>query len=279
MLQKKSAITLAEMMIAMCIMGILAAFALMTIKPYEKTYKWLYVRIYHTLETAVYNSMMTRTSFPASSAAFCDMLREFINTNDYSCTAGDLTKDAVSFPADSVRMTASNGMRLWIGANGGQPYVHTENIGGNTVNMKYYMVFADINGTKAPNSTEWEAGGKLADIVAFAVTETSVVVPLGPPEIDTRYMLATAIYPPDDENRPEGTHSNPTSYHEAKSLAWGASKSEAEPMSLNFRGELTVNSPFYVDYPTTVQGVNKTAGCTEINTAVSPCYVKVEEYN
>lgn len=278
MLRNKRAFTLAEMLITFFIMGVLAAMALMTVKPYEKTFKWLYVRIYHTLETAVYNSMMTRTAFPTTSTAFCDMLREYVNASEFNCTAGDLTRESTTFPEANIKLVASNGMRLWIASNGGQAYTHTEVIDGNTSEMKYFVVFADINGSKSPNSTLWVDAGKLADIVAFVVTEASVVIPIGPPEIDTRYMYATAIYPPDDENQPEGTRSNPMSYYAAKNDAWGASKSMAEPMSLDFRRDFPTNSPFYVDYPA-ANSVNTAAGCTATNNTVSPCYVKVEDYN
>lgn len=278
MLRNKKGMTLAELLIVFVIIGIIASLALVTVKPYEKTFKWLYVRIYHTLETSVYNSMLTRTAFPSTSNAFCNMLLEFINSAQNSCTAPDLDRNSIAFPETSVKIIATNGMRLWIGSNGGQPYTHTEVIDGNTINVKYYVVFADINGTKGPDSTEWAADGRLADIVAFAVTETATIIPIGPPEIDTRYMFASAIYPPDDENDPEGTRSVPMSYFAAKNMAWGSSKSEAEVMSLDFYRDFAVNSPFRVTYPTP-PAVNEGAGCTNTNNIVSPCYVKIEEYN
>ena len=118
----------------------------------------------------------------------------------------------------------------------------------------------------------------MVDIVAFVVTEASVVIPVGPPEIDTRYMLASAIYPPDDENRPEGTRSKPMSYYEAKYDAFGSSKSLAEPMSLDFYKDFATNSPFAITYPTP-GSANVAEGCTDGGNMVSPCYVKIEEYN
>lgn len=286
MIKKLRAVTTAEMLIVLLIIGILAVMALVTIKPYDKTFKWLYVRMYHALETAVYNSMMTRSEFPQTSTEFCDMLLEYINSPENNCNAGDLSRDAVDFPEANIKIVASNGMYLWIAANGGAPYVHTEVIDGSTVSMKYYVVFADINGNRAPNVAQrpeaimeqWTSESKLVDIVAFVVTEASVVVPIGPPEIDTRYMQAMTIYPPEDENRPEGNHSKPSTYYWAKNDAWGRGKSISEPMSLDFREDFPADGPFYVDYPE-ANLVNQTKGCTQSNNLVSPCYVKIEEYN
>ena len=304
MLSKFKALTIAEVMITLLIISILCIFALSTIKPYDKTYKWLYVRIYHTLETAVYNSMMTRNSqddpdmqgFPNSSTNFCNMLKEFMNASSEDVINGqvspkceasrDLAMSAGDFPLDKVQLVLSNGMHLWIASNGGAPYELTEVIDGSPANMKYYVVFVDLNGSKGPNRAQWDVTGnvgwnsdyKMVDIVAFVVTEASVVIPIGPPEIDTRYMQAVAIYPPNDENKPEGTRSAPNTYYWAKHDAWGTSKSLTEPMSLNFAGEFPANSPFAVTYPT-ANSVNDAAGCTNNNNMVSPCYVKVEDYN
>lgn len=304
MFRKFTALTIAELMITLLIIATLCIFALTTIKPYDKTYKWLYVRIYHSLENAVYNSMMTRNSpedpdmlgFPSTSTAFCNMLKEFLNTlpDDEvdgqitpKCEAArDLSMSAADFPEDNIQLILSNGMRLWIASQGGAPYVLNDTVDGTAVNMKYYVVFVDINGSRGPNRAQWDAAGninwgpdsKLLDIVAFVVTEASVVIPVGPPEIDTRYMQAVAIYPPDDENKPEGTRSLPNTYYWAKHDAWGDSESIAEPMSLDFAGKFPANSPFAVTYPT-ANTVNTAAGCSDNNNMVSQCYVKVEDYN
>lgn len=277
MLRNKKGVSLAELLIVFIIIGIIASLALVTIKPYEKTFKWLYVRIYHALETATYNSMMKRTSFPTSSTAFCNMLLEYINSSFNNCAARDLNISSITFPEADIKIITTNGMRLWIGSNGGAPYAHSKS--GVTTNMNYYIVYVDINGTRGPNSTEWVSDGKLTDIVAFVVTEGSVVVPVGPPEIDTRYMFASAIYPPDDERRPEGTRSVPMSYNAAKNVAWGTSKSDAEIMTLDFYKDFPANSPFRVDPYPTPPPVNTGAGCTSVANTISPCYVKVEDYN
>ena len=274
----KQAVTLVEVLITMGIIGIIAMFAITTIKPYEKTYKWLYIRIFNVLETSVYNSMLDRAAFPTTSAAFCSMLTEYMNVAENNCTAnGDLAALAADFPEGNIKLVLSNGMRLWIGSNNGAPFVKTQKIPGTTqtYNMKYYMVYVDITGEKPPNRVEWTAGGKLADIVAFAVTESSVVIPLGPPEIDTRYLTATVIYPPYDENQPEGNKSLPMSYADAKAVAWGQSINEVEIRSWQFNTSdvISANGPFAVSYPTPPELGTE---CTEVHNQISPCYIKID---
>lgn len=305
MLRKFDAITLAEMLITLLIIAVLCLFALSTIKPYDKTFKWLYVRVYHSLETAVYNSMMTRNSkedddplngFPKDSTSFCNMLKEYMNSapdDDVpgevvpKCEAGrDLDINATDFPEEDVQILLTNGVKLWIASDGGKPYVLDEVIDGTPANMKYYIVYADLNGSRGPNAAQWDDTGninwttdyKMVDIVAFVVTEASVVVPVGPPEIDTRYMQASVIYPADDENCPDCNRSVPNSYYWAKHDAWGDSKSIAEPMSLNFAGKFPANSPFAITYPE-ANAVNTAEGCTDENNKISQCFVSIEEYN
>ncbi len=296
MLRFNKAVTLAEMMIVFVIIGVIATVGLSTVKPYEKTFKYLYVRIFNALETASYNGMMDRTNFPQTTAEFCKMIANekgntqaqgYINVSYLNCDAPDVSASNPNFNEQNLKMVATNGMRFWIASNGGAPYV----LSTAKQDVKYYIVFVDINGTKGPNSTEWVENGKLADIVCLIVTDNSIVIPIGPPEIDTRYMLASAIYPPNDENDPEGNRSAPTSYYQAKLLAWGNSVAVEEVRSLNFALTSTfgANSPFLVQSPpvdgTNIKGVHTemngdvNMGCTEENGVISPCYVKIEEYN
>ena len=277
----KQAVTLVEMLITLGIIGIICLFAITTVKPYEKTYKFLYLRAFNVLETAVYNSMLKRDSFPATTNDFCTMLTEYANVAENKCAAGgDLAKNASTFPEANVKLILSNGMYVWIASNGGAPFVKTEKINGVNYTIKYYMTYVDITGSKPPNRVEWHQNGQLADIVAFAVTEASVVIPIGPPEVDTRYMTAVAVYLPYNYDMPpDGNRSAPVTYSEAKSLAWGNSKVDAEVRTWNFASEVAANGPFAVDYTNFKPGVNSTEECTAVDGKVSPCYVKIDNYN
>lgn len=275
------AVTLVEVLVTMGIIGVISMFAIATIKPYEKTYKYLYTRIINVLETGVYNSMLKRSEFPTTSTEFCNMLTEYLNTAENNCTtAADLSEPTktATFPEENIKLILSNGMYVWLGSNGGAPFTKTETITGNKYSIKFYLVFVDITGSKPPNRVDWQEGGKLADIVAFAVTEASVVIPLGPPEIDPRYMTARVIYLPYDENFPEGNKSSPVSYAAAKSMAWGQSKVDSELRSWQFNSVFQVPNAFVVDYGV-LPAVVGTEQCTAENGVVSPCFVKIDNYN
>ena len=56
MIQKKG-FSLAELMVVMGIMGILAASAMLTFKPFDKGIKFIYSNTFHVLDRALYNAM------------------------------------------------------------------------------------------------------------------------------------------------------------------------------------------------------------------------------
>lgn len=133
----------------------------------------------------------------------------------------------------------SNGAYIWIGSNNGAPWSITraQNFldgNNNPIEFRYYMVFADLNGFWRPNSPVWydiDANGnitpksRLADIVAFAITDKYTVLPLGYPLVDTRFLNAHVVYPADND---EGeTISNAMTFHEARVRAFGFGKNNA----------------------------------------------------
>ena len=77
-LRDRIAFTLAELMMVFVVIGIIASIAVVTIKPFEKSVKWLYYRMYNTINTAIYNSMFTKSEFPSNSVDFCNALLEYI---------------------------------------------------------------------------------------------------------------------------------------------------------------------------------------------------------
>ena len=97
--------------------------------------------------------------------------------------------------------------------------------------------------------------------------------------IDEEYASKT-IYPPYDENQPEGNKSLPMTYAEAKALAWGESINDVEVRSWKFNTSdvIAANGPFAVAYPP-LPDVKTAEGCTEVNNQVSPCYIKIDNYN
>lgn len=296
-MNKKKAMTLAEVLFVFIIIGIIAAIAIVTVKPWDKACKYAYSRMYHSLKLAFYNSMLTQPEFPTTSTKFCELLVDYINTstNGANCSrARDLTNNPRIFPEDKIQIQATNSSKIWIGANNGQPFVHTETESSGAVSKtKYYLVYVDLNGNKGPNSPKWEEN-KLSDIVAFAVTDGLTVLPLGHPEVDNRYLNAHVVYPQTEEDQPDGNLSDDMTYYEAKKYAWGNNVDSSDSMSLNLQNDLpndsyfkltttgSVNSPYYPKYdsysdffPVPI-APDAGHGCREVS---SPCYVDIFEYH
>ena len=279
-LRDRIAFTLAELMMVFVVIGIIASIAVVTIKPFEKSVKWLYYRMYNTINTAIYNSMFTKSEFPSNSVDFCNALLEYINSNENYCAIErNVTLSTTKYTDDKIQIIASNGVRLYIAANAdGSPFTHTETrTNGISTTYKYYVVIADLNAEKRPNSPVWSQN-QMADIVAFVVTDSIEVVPVGYPEIDTRYMYAKVVYPPLNSDNPEHNLSSAMSFYEAKHRAWGTTIDSSEAISFHFQDDFPADSPFKVPasaYPTAPL-VDVDEGCLETN---SPCYVKIEEYD
>lgn len=276
--KNSKAFTLAELMMVFVVIGIIASLAVVTIKPFEKSVKWLYYRMYHTINTAIYNAMFTRAEFPTNSTDLCTALLEFINSNENHCAIErNVNLTDTEYSEDKIQIIASNGVRLYIAANAdGTPYTHTQvETSGITATYKYFVVIVDLNAEKGPNTSLWKEN-QMADIVAFVVTDSTEVVPVGYPEIDTRYMYAKVVYPPINDD-PESNLSEAMSYYEAKHRAWGNAVDSSEAMSFDFQSDFPEGSPFKVPteaFPTPPV-VDFEQQCSESN---SPCYVKIEEY-
>lgn len=296
-MNKKNAMTLAEVLFVFIIIGIIATIAIVTVKPWDKACKYSYSRMYHSIRLAFYNAMLTQAEFPTTSTKFCNLLTEYINTSTdgANCSKSrDLTNNPRIFPDEKIQIQTSSAVKMWIGANNEQPFVHTETeSSGVTSKTKYYLVYVDLNGNKGPNTAKWQED-RLSDIVAFAVTDTLAVIPLGHPEVDNRYLYAHVIYPQVDESEPDGNISDDMTYYEAKKKAWGNNVDSADTMSLNISKDLpndsyfkltntgNVNSPYYPDgdsytdfFPMPI-GPDTANGCREVST---PCYVDIFEYH
>lgn len=238
----KKAFTLGEMLLVFVIIGILATIGLSTVKPWEKAFKYSYMRMYNALSLTIYNHMINTSeddAFPNTDEKFCNTLLQWINTADKSettptCDGSNIGKDPSEFKDETMRFRASNGAKVWIGAqNDHKPFELVQSLDATTSEkIRYYMVFIDLNGDRRPNTPEWRPN-QMADIVAFAVTDKYAVIPLGYPEIDTRYLIAHVVYPSlntdysdtdDDAAKYTGDEdviSDPKSYYEAKINAYG----------------------------------------------------------
>ena len=234
MLRNKKGMMLGEILITISIMAFIAMIAIMTVKPFEKAMRSLYSRAFEALQNASYNAYVDNasTEFFQTPKDLCEGLIEYMNTVYVDCNVPGsklATMTTVDFSDVPPHFIASNAMRVYISPQ----YAHTEEDDfGVRLTTKYYIVFVDLTGERPPNNAAWTED-KACDVVAFLVTDGADVVPLGPPEVDTRYVTATVSYPATIDN-PEETFSEPMSYYDAKHVAWGTNVDSTEMMSLHF---------------------------------------------
>ena len=276
MTNKKLGMTLGEILITMSIMAFIAMIAIMTVKPFEKALRSLYARAFESVANASYNAYLDNSedTFFSTPKKLCEGLIEYMNTSYTNCDIADgelATNQTTNFTDIEPHFIASNAMRFYIT----KQYEHTEEDDyGVDTPIKYFIVYVDLTGERPPNSTVWSEK-KACDVVAFIVTESADVIPIGPPEIDTRYVTATVSFPACMCCK-DGYNSTPMSYWDAKHVAWGDNTDSTEMMSLNFSNDLPADSPLKVSYPTPPQLNNGLPATTcpescETNPTVQPC--------
>ena len=324
-MNKNRAFTLGEVIIVFVIIGIIASIAMSIIKPFEKAYKYSYTKIFNALSTAIYNHMTTVPgvdAFPEDPGAFCNALISFINTsnnaeNSATTNPCNLTGEKDDFlggeptiddftGGKNPKIRLSNGAWLWIGADskdgGLVPFSYTQTIGTTTDTVKYYIVYADLNGDRGPNriaNADAANASHLPDIVAFAVTDSFAVIPLGYPKLDQRYLSAHIMYPvteEDDEISAEGERpSGSMTYYEAIVGAYGKSPNKIVTYGIaqtyDIESGLSDNNPFkltenlddfYAEAPVFDQqicGDGKSVEDIVSENRDSHCDVKVFNYN
>lgn len=298
----KKAFTLGETLLVFVIIGIIAAISLSTVKPWQKAFKYSYSRMYNALSLSIYNYMIhasTNDSFPATGDDLCKALLEYINTSDNasSCHGANIGFNPTSFPDDKVRIRASNGTKIWIGTNtDNKPLILNQSLGGSiTDTVRYYMIFVDLNGDKMPNTAEWTKT-QMADIVAFVLTDKFAVIPIGYPEVDSRYLVAHVVYPSlnteyseADTNSAKYTGdeevvSDPMTYYEARINAYGDNTFAGNIGTYDFRNILPSGSYFRVDdyskYYTTLPTFDTLSCALDGSTDSEPvCSVKIYDYH
>ncbi len=297
----KKAFTLGEALLVFIIIGIIAAIGMSTVKPWQKSYKYSYSRMYNALSLAVYNHMINSTeeeSFPDTADMFCLALLDWINTsnNATACEGSNVGLNPTTFDDDKVRFTASNGTKIWIGSNpDDSPFVLSQHIDATTIDtVRYYMVFVDINGDRGPNTPEWKKT-QMADIVAFAVTDKFKVIPLGYPEVDGRYLTAHVVYPAlettysdnmatDSFTGDEEIVSDPMSYYEAKIKAYGNSVIAGNIETYDFRSIFGANNSYfkvdnYNDYYETPPQFDSVSCQFQADNPEPVCNVRIYDYH
>ncbi len=123
----------------------------------------------------------------------------YLNATEYMCDAENfkpLSLTAQFTTADMKEKMAfrtTNSMRLYISELGSINV--TDNMNNNaSQQVKYFVVWVDLNGDRAPNSKNWSRK-RAVDFVPFVITTSGVVIPVGAPIVDPRYMTVRIQYP------------------------------------------------------------------------------------
>lgn len=127
----------------------------------------------------------------------------YINTSEYYCDKFKYYSNIGEFKAvnetgnegSEYAFRATNSMKFYISALGGKKVRDAMNPG-TQYDLKYFIVWVDLNGDRRPNTPEW-AKNKATDIVPFIITTSGKVIPVGGPTIDTRYTTVRLKYPSD----------------------------------------------------------------------------------
>ena len=250
---KKNGFSLAELLISMAIISFMVGVAITTFKTYDKGISHLYSNMYYVLDRALYNTTtywipndaferepfkkelknpkngdVREISDTEGARRLCRALIEYINpvesgNRDSICSASKAVTDMGNddlFTKENVMFTATNGVRFWISKR----YPEDDS------KLKFYIIYADMNGPRLPNSMKYEKGSesnnwktKDPDIFAFAALENGRVCPLGIPEVEPRYMTTRIIYQDEgDVNDFVYKYSSPSRpYVYSKAEAWG----------------------------------------------------------
>ena len=241
---KKEGFTLAETLICLVIIGVISIVMLTMAKPADKTTRFTYSNLYKGLSEGFYNAMLHRfqkpegenhsytTGDPFDSTlardansdegadVLCRKLVEYINATSVFCSPTRLVdQKAETFLDEDIQFISNNGIKFYT-SNLIQGTVGEE---GKEETIRFYLVFADLNGDKGPNRLEVIKDDKdkiriYPDIVSFALLDNGMTVPLGLPEISSRYILARLAYQEDGDL----TYSKASEpYYIAKNKAWG----------------------------------------------------------
>ena len=237
---KKNAYNLAEMVLVIAIIGFIVMLLYKTINPSYKAVPLAYSRVFTSLEDAIYNSYEKIRAkngiFPGanqnpdpekSAQQLCKLIATnplesgnsgYINTTVYNCGENFQTVSQYiqhdSFNEKNMAFQATNSMKFYISPLQ-QVKIKNAVSKNQTVTIRYYIVWVDLNGKKRPNSAFLNKKG-IIDIVPFIVTTRGDVLPAGYPTTDMRYFSAYVQYPLN--NTPISSQSR--TYYDAQTAAF-----------------------------------------------------------
>lgn len=220
---KKSAFSMAEVLVVLAIVGIMVVLMLTLMKPDNSILKLQYYKAYNVLSIAAYNSYNKAIDNNTTMYENEDLCRELVyyinNSENNNCKGTFVDLNGNNFTEANTQFIASNSMIFYLSRS------FALNDFGKS--QKHRVVWVDINGERHPNSAVWSQK-RPADIVAFDITDTGDVVPLGYPKVDTRYLMAKMVYSGETNKVMADT------FYKIQKNAFGNKQYEYEPMSYNF---------------------------------------------
>lgn len=236
----KKAFTLAETLLVFIIIGIVASVGVSTLKPWEKSYKYAYSKIYNSLGVTMFNYMATKNTtdgeaFPKDSGELCCAILEYMNAagshvypnvrqticdksnGEYTvnslhvCSKRDLDKDPAYVNAQNPFARTDSGLKMlklsnstymWFAsANGKKPFESGTLTDSLGIKYKFKYYIVFVDLNGDRRPNSPQWTNNVApDIVAFAITDQYTILPLGYPQFDTRYLSAHVIYPAINDN-------------------------------------------------------------------------------
>lgn len=183
-MNNKKAFSTAELMLMLVLTGILISLGMGVMRHTQSNYRHLYYAAYNNLKHSAGELMAVSTTGKLpTGAAFCTGLADLYNLTSASsaCTFTYDLSPSTTFTYSTPNISSpsfslSNGQRYYVG-NAFKP-VGTQNY----FNVPAIMVAVDLNGTAKPNifDTRVYVDQKTPDIVAFAILENGVVMPMSP---------------------------------------------------------------------------------------------------
>ena len=235
----KKAFSMIEVMIVLTVIGFIIIAELCIINQKANEYGQSYYATYNALKKANYNVLadiycpdvnstnaacrLGPRSYPTEPRELCSRLTEFINVSENNCSSTNFTvinDNANNINTNNPAFIASNSFRFYIGNE--RTYVVTD-VNGRRDELRYFVVYVDINGEKRPNRLRCDDSDVLPDIVPFALTRRGEVIPMGLPVYSNAYMTAKIKYPGtinEDSNEMENKSASSMSYYEATFGAW-----------------------------------------------------------
>lgn len=238
---KKSAYTLAEMMLVFGLIGILAIFSIGSIKSREDKYaKMMYNKTHFNLITAVYNIRLElqrevennpsdpnrQTIDLLSDSEFCNELVKWLNVSSKSlnrCNDNNVmvdhagtrivTKGEKDNVPQNYKFVTTNGINWFMAP------MFLEQVPQGAEPKRHRVIWIDINGSYGYNTADCSQHLR-CDRFAFDIVNEQYVLPLGFPKLDRGYAKAVAKYPLDLDH-PEWAQTEIGSYYEEQCATFG----------------------------------------------------------